>query len=254
MARKKSLSRQIIDLLKQPGLESVPPDVLTTIRNGLQDHLDRQDQETAFHRRLSEDMLSGLHNIYKEIAKISGEKTDQGAGQNPDDAAEASAIFREASRQLDEIMTTTLNAADDIMNLAESIQDNQSLVMKKLQELKASGKIDEAGFEALAGAERRNMEAVSSIVTALSFQDLTGQRIKKVVTALSSVHRIVVETYISAGLMLKKTEEEPEKDFAAIEKESRQQAEAAIKGSELKGPSLDSNQKDVDDLLARLGL
>lgn len=253
MARKKSLSRQIIDLLKQPGLEAVSPDVLTTIRNGLQDHLDRQDQETEFHRRLSEDMLSGLHNIYKEIAKISGDK--QGAAQgSPGSADEASAIFREASRQLDEIMTTTLNAADDIMNLAETIQDNQALVMGKLQELQAAGKIDAAGFEALAKAERQNMEAVSSIVTALSFQDLTGQRIKKVVTALSSVHHIVVETYISAGLMLKKTEEEPEKDFATIEKESRQQAEATIKGSELKGPTLDSNQKDVDDLLAPLGL
>lgn len=252
MARKKSLSRQIIDLLKQPGLEGVSPDVLTTIRNGLQDHLARQDQETEFHRRLSEDMLSGLHNIYKEIAKISGDKKD--AAQTPGSADEASAIFREASRQLDEIMTTTLNAADDIMNLAETIQDNQSLVMGKLKELQDDGKIDAASFEALAGAERQNMEAVSSIVTALSFQDLTGQRIKKVVTALSSVHHIVVETYISAGLMLKKTEEEPDKDFATIEKESRQQAEATIKGSELKGPSLDSSQKDVDDLLAQLGL
>jgi chemotaxis protein CheZ len=125
--------------------------------------------------------------------------------------------------------------------------------MQQLDRLRSTGAQTEI-VDLLDGTVKKNMEAISSIVTALSFQDLTGQRIKKVVNALSSVHQMVVETYVSSGLMLKKTEAEPEKDFETIALESHKQAEETIKGSELKGPTLNSSQTDVDNLLAKLGL
>lgn len=250
MSKNNEFSRQITEILSQAGSGAIKPEQMQEINRVMQEQANRAAQEKEFHKRLNEDMLSGLHNIYREIAKIS----EQGQAQaGPKSAEEASAVFKEASRQLDEIMTTTYNAADDIMNRSEVIQGNQQLAQKNIEVLRQAG-ADPAVLEVLSSTLSENMEAVNSIVTALSFQDLTGQRIKKVVNALSSVHNIVVETYISAGLMLKKTEEQPDKDFETIEKESRQQAEATVKGSDLKGPSLDSSQKDVDDLLAQLGL
>lgn len=250
MPRKKSLSRQIIDILKQSGQGAVPPDLLRNIDGVLREHLKREKREAELHKRLNAGMLNGLHNIYREIAEISRDKP----GGRPQNAGEAGALFHEVSRQFDEIMTTTYNAADNIMNLAERIQDNQARMRNRLNELRAAGKLEQSDFELLDKAGRENAEAVNSIVTALSFQDLTGQRIKKVVSALGSVHSIVAETYIFAGLMLKKAGKEREKDFAAIEEESRKRAANALRESELKGPVLDSAQKDVDDLLAQLGL
>ncbi|MDR1243172.1 MAG: protein phosphatase CheZ [Deltaproteobacteria bacterium] len=253
MPRKKSLSRQIIDILKQPGFAEVRPDLLQTIHTALRDYAATESKELYIQKRINENMLDGLNNIYKEIAKISGSGAERKAAGATDGQLGAAELFKEASRQLDEIMVTTYNAADDIMNKAEFIQGNQAAALRHVASLRASparpGVVD-----ALEEAVKQNMEAINAIITALSFQDLTGQRIKKVVNALSAVHQMVVETYVSAGLMLKKTEEEPEKDFETIALESHTQAEATIKNSELKGPVLNSSQAEVDDLLARLGL
>ena len=250
MTKSDDLSSQIRAILKEAGTGAMSPEQMQTINLLMKEQADRSDKEKEFHKRLNEDMLSGLNNIYKEIAKISG---DSQKDVKPTSAEEASAVFHEAKRQLDEIVTTTYTAADDIMNRAETIQDNQQVAEENIKKLRQTG-ADLAMLDILSSTLAANMEAITAIVTSLSFQDLTGQRVKKVVNALSSVHNIVVETYISAGLMLKKTEEEPEKDFETIEKESRQQAEATVKGSDLKGPTVDSSQKDVDDLLAQLGL
>jgi chemotaxis protein CheZ len=253
MPRNKSLSRQIIDILKQPGFAEVRPDLLQTIHAVLREYAATENKELCIQKRINENMLDGLNNIYKEIAKISDSGAGKKAAGTTSGQLDAAALFKEASRQLDEIMVTTYNAADDIMNKAEFIQGNQFVALQHVSSLRASSARAEV-VDALEAAVRQNMEAINAIITDLSFQDLTGQRIKKVVNALSAVHQMVVETYISAGLMLKKTEEEPEKDFETIAQESHTQAEATIKNSELKGPTLNSSQAEVDNLLAKLGL
>jgi chemotaxis protein CheZ len=253
MSRKKSLSRQIIDILKQPGFAELSPDLLQTIHTVLREYAAAENKELYIQKRINENMLDGLNNIYKEIAKISGSGSEKKVAGATDGQLGAAELFKEASRQLDEIMVTTYNAADDIMNKAEFIQGNQFVALQHVSSLRASSARPEV-VDALEEAVKQNMEAISAIITDLSFQDLTGQRIKKVVNALSAVHQMVVETYVSAGLMLKKTEEEPEKDFETIALESHTQAEATIKNSELKGPVLNSSQAEVDNLLARLGL
>jgi chemotaxis protein CheZ len=253
MPRKKSLSRKIIDILKQPGFAELRPDLLQSIHAVLQEFAAAENKEVNIHKRINENMLDALNNIYKEIAKVSASGAKTASSETVDNPIAAGMVFKEASRQLEEIMVTTYNAADDIMNNAEFIQENQDIVLQIISTLRASGAKAEI-IDALEGAVNQNMDAINAIITDLSFQDLTGQRIKKVVNALSTVHQMVVETYVSAGLMLKKTEDEPEKDFETIEQESRKQAEESIKGPELKGPQLNSSQADVDDLLAKLGL
>lgn len=251
METTEELLKKIIDLLEEPGKEELKPILAETIREALDIDLERTKREKEFHKRLNEDMLNGLHSIYKEITQVASEGKDQDV---PQSAAEATAIFHEASRQLEEIMQSTLEAADSIMNNAEKVQENQAVVAELLPHIE-SGSLDPAGAAKIGELLRANMDAVNEIVISLSFQDLTGQRIKKVVSALSSIHQIVVETYVSAGLMLKKSEEAPDKDFEALAKESKEQAlSATVVDSELKGPSSDAaSQQDVDDLLAQLG-
>lgn len=223
-----------------------------TIREALESELERAKHEKDFHKRLNEDMLNGLHSIYKEITQVTLAPGKQ-REDVPKSAAEATAIFHEASRQLEEIMQTTLEATGSIMNNVEVIQENQSSVAAAVDAI-LTGELDTVAIQQFAELVKDDMGAVNSIIEALSFQDLTGQRIKKVVTALGSIHQIVVDTYLAAGLMLKKNAEEPEKDFAAIAEESKQQAAAVtVVGSELKGPTTDASQQDVDDLLANLG-
>ena len=86
------------------------------------------------------------------------------------------------------------------------------------------------------------------IMTTLSFQDLTGQRIKRIIEAIKKVEQIVLDLYLSTGLQMKAWAEEPEKDMKVL------QAEVKQKVSELKGPQTKVKQGEVDDLLAQLGL
>ena len=73
------------------------------------------------------------------------------------------------------------------------------------------------------------------------------------VAAITSIQESVFDLYVSTGLMMKTREEEPEKNLGQIAEESRRKM-VEIKNSELKGPSRDTSQSDVDDLLASLGL
>lgn len=254
MKTTEELLEEIISILERPGKEDLKTVLAETIRDALAAELARAKREKDFHKRLNENMLNGLHSIYKEISQVTADK-EKALPQNAEDAT---AIFHEASRQLEEIMQTTLEAADSIMNNAEIIQENQATVAAQLATLKAASP-DDAVIQQLDGLLKKNMDYLGDIVIALSFQDLTGQRIKKVVNALGSIHNIVVETYVSTGLMLKKSEEESDQDFETLAEQSKQQAAAAavssppVVGSELKGPTLDASQKDVDDLLAQLG-
>ena len=88
----------------------------------------------------------------------------------------------------------------------------------------------------------------TQILTALSFQDLTGQRIKKIISALEKIETTAFDLFISTGLALKAHKEEPGNDMETIKSEAKQLV------SELKGPTRNTNQNDVDDLLAQLGL
>jgi len=210
--------------------------------------LKRLRRENAFHKRMNEDMLCGLRDIYKEIAQL----TEQ--SPSPDKNSGQITVFHEAARQLDEVLGTTLRAADDIMNKAEDIQANGAKTRRALAALREIAPARTAADE-ITHALEQNLANVNAIVEALSFQDLTGQRIKRVVSALGHIRDIVVQTYVAAGLMIKKCEEEPEKDLEAIAEESRKQAkETAAHGSGLHGPDAGASQQAVDDLLAKLGI
>jgi len=63
----------------------------------------------------------------------------------------------------------------------------------------------------------------------------------------------VFDLYVSTGLMMKTHEEAPDKDLTEIAEESRRKVQE-IRASELKGPQRETSQKDVDDLLASLGI
>ncbi|MDR2801234.1 MAG: protein phosphatase CheZ, partial [Desulfovibrio sp.] len=108
-------------------------------------------------------------------------------------------------------------------------------------------------LERLAALNAGLAGALTDIITDLSFQDLTGQRLKKLIGAIGTIRETVFDLYVSTWLMLKTREETPERDLEEIAAESRKTVEV-IKNSELKGPQLGASQANVDDLLASLGL
>ena len=235
--------------------ESIKAAVVEAVEKALSSGMNNALVENEFYKRLNDEMRSGLQNIYKEISMAAAPSDMEMASQTKKDSAVPSAntgkLFSEASRQIEEVMNTTLEATESIMSTVEGLMDRQHEMSMLLVALQDSAPETVAKLEEHVIALDTDL---TDILTTCSFQDLTGQRLKKVVKALSDIQESIFDMYVSSGLMLKAREEMPEKNIEEITQESRKKF-AEIKGSELKGPASDSaSQSDVDSLLADLGL
>jgi len=236
-----------------PSVNSLVEDILSKLPSGisksdadnvrtlLQESLNKALLEGEFYRRLNEEMMNGIQDIYQQINQV---KQGNASGL---DKNEAEQLFNEASKQLDEIMATTEEAASQILAIIEKQQD-LTLENEELIAFAAQRQLDKKEAARLAEINNHVEEDLTSILTALSFQDLTGQRIKKIIATLKTIETKAFELFVATGLAMKAHAKEPDKDMETIQTEAKQKA------SELKGPTLDANQQDVDDLLAELGL
>ena len=204
-------------------------------------------EEQELYHRLSKQMRKGLKQIYKEISTATSDSPGV-----PDQTGQ---LFHEASAQLAEVVAATQTATESIMDIVERHMDYQA----ESQGLIAAVRTGTATPEQLDRLEHMNTALgadLTNIMTALSFQDLTGQRIKKVVYALDKIESTVIELYVSSGLILEGRELDPQKDIAALEQEAQKAVENLKQGkSELKGPSTDGvSQDNIDAMLAQLGM
>ncbi len=232
------VSEQVADAVKATVTEAVQRELSSAMTKAM--------VESEFYRHLNEEMRTGLRGIYREISSASG---DEGEEQ---DASRTQKLFTDATGQIEEIMRTTLEATESIMEKAESLLGQREEAGAIIAALTVPAK-EERALARLDALNSSLGSSLTDIITDLSFQDLTGQRLKKVVAAISSIQQTVFDLYMSTGLMMKSREAAPDKGLAEIVEESRR-AVAEIRNSELKGPSGDASQKNVDDLLASLGL
>ncbi len=214
------------------------------------DIMSEQKRQAAVYRQLSADMRQGLKDIYQQISTASAA---EGAPPATD------ALFHEASAQLDEVLKDTEAAAMSIMELVEKHLALQAESARILEDAAAGGG-DMARLAAINGVLG---EDLTTLLTTLSFQDITGQRIKKVVAALNAIERRVVDLYVSSGLIMDGVEKDPAKDAQTLQDEARQAVadfrehrdKPEVRGSELKGPDRNGiSQGAIDDMLAQLGL
>ena len=233
---------QLIDGITEDLVKSVRDTVSRTIRKKLKTSLSQAWGDGEFYKRLNDDMLTGLQKIFREIN--SAKKDDQLAATPDKDAGE---LLSEATQQLDEILISTEEATGTIM---DTVEKHQNL----LEEIRAlTGKAEKEKLSAADIEKWREFLAtmeqdLTGVLTALSFQDLTGQRVKKVLNVLQTIEATVFDLYMSTGIAIKEHVKEPEKDMDQIQTHAKQVV------SELKGPTREANQGAVDDLLAQLGL
>ena len=222
--------------------------LLIFVRATLSASLANALKESELYRHINTEMRQGLQHIYKTIASVTGQNQDSACQEN------TGKLFCEATEQLNEVMLTTQEATESIMGEVEGLLDRLQDISERLANIKDIAGEDVAGdlIDQVTAFEN----SLTQIMTTLSFQDLTGQRLKKVVTALKEIQNSIFEMYVSSGLMLKTSEEMPEKEVAEIAAESKKRMDEIkeVKDSELKGPSRGTNQADVDSLLADLGL
>lgn len=245
MSAKNPTLDPLMDRLCDEVVENLKSSVTQVVERELSRSLTKALVQGEFYRRLSDEMRQGLQSIYKELSAARKEDAPQdGLVQ---EKLQADQLFHEAADQLDKILSTTEQATGEIMDIVEKHQDIQAKSNAILHSLKSGGVTKEQLGELRAMSDTLNEDLIR-IMTTLSFQDLTGQRIKRIIEAIKKVEGIVLDLYLSTGLELKAREQAPDKDLDEI------QAEAKRTMSELKGPQVGVGQGAVDDLLAQLGM
>ena len=150
--------------------------------------------EGEFYRRVNEDLQKGFKEIYQEI-KVA--KNVDGPvkvlSEDPDE------LFTRASNQLDAILQTTESATVKIIDTIENLQtlsDTLAGIVKSFEK----GGVSKAERESLAEINNTLSQDLMSIMTTLSFQDLTGQRIKIIIETIKKIEKIVLDVYMTTGL------------------------------------------------------
>lgn len=236
----------LLDKVSDRIADDLRQSVALSVEKEIQKNISRMLMEGEFFRHLSGEMQDGLKRIYKEIN--SATRSDaQGVQAESVSRERTGELLHETSDQLDQILQTTEKAAVQIMDIVEKQMDLQIDVEAKLAAIKA-GTASPADLDEVVKANQELGADLMTIMTALSFQDLTGQRIKRVISAVKQIEHITFDLFVGTGLKIKAKEQDPEKDLGQIE------AEAKMRVSELKGPQAQTSQGGVDDLLAQLGL
>lgn len=243
MQTNESLLKDILEKVTSDVVVSLKSSIAGVVEQEITKNLSKMLVEGEFYKRINSQLQTGLKEIYSEILAA---KQDNGVAGPVPDRNETEKNFSETSNQLDEILMSTEKATVEIMEIVEKNLDQQEKTARMLNTLKSA-----AGNETLEKLIEINDSLnndLITIMTALSFQDITGQRIKRVIHAIKKVEKTVFELYLSTGLKIKARMLQPEKDLDEIEQETKQAVE------ELKGPRKEVSQGDIDEILSQLGI
>ena len=231
----KSLLKEQLDALEDIKGDTVPADDVRAFVALVKDFFSGEFSQTQGGK--ADPVVFGK---LSELAKVINNARRELSG------VDAKNLHREelphASQELEEIVKTTEKATNKIVDACERIQSTNSRIKDRLMALDPP--IDEDAMMGIEDAFDEAESHISSIYEACNFQDITGQRIKKVMTVLQDIERQVMHLVIVFGLQ--------GKGETLSEADRRELLEEAdlLQGPNKKGEGLE--QDDIDDILAKL--
>lgn len=220
------------------------------------------DNDDEFFRNIAYDMTGEL----KELALLVIEfKNDMRSKIKPEIMDIATKYIPQATDQLEGIIETTEMAANKVMDNLETMQGHTEKMEEIISSIKdgeiriPEGKnvrIDSHTIEAIfplisymESNANNYMSLISNSFVQMSFQDLTGQRIRRIMTLVSQMERKLKDMIIAFGIKLTKHEKNPDITTDELEKAVKEKV-IELSGPQKAGQGLD--QTDIDDLLAGL--
>lgn len=183
--------------------------------------------EGDFYRSLNIDIIGGMGNIYSEIKSVKQSLTSKNKEESINMLSQSNTI-------LDDIIISTEKATLNIIDSLDAMQEKISLLKTNSNDHK-NGLLEDLE------------KIIMDIMTELSFQDLTGQQIKRVIQSSKKVEEIVYEIFFTSEILMKSKEKAPEKDLQQL-KEETQGLVQEVKDKKI------ADQSDIDDLLQQYGL
>ena len=158
---------------------------------------------------------NSIHSEFLHIGQYIARTRDEIAALRPNDIRQSR--LPTAGAELEAVVNDTETATDTIMSIAESIME---LEPTNLKEYKAS--VD---------------EKMMAMIEACSFQDITGQRVSKVVSTLTHIEERVARFSSVMGVLDAEEEGKSEKE--------QWQEDNLLNGPQLDGPETGQNAIDA---------
>lgn len=209
-----------------------------------------------FFELLTMEFSDKIKGIAKELIDF---RKDIQTRIEPDIVEIASKDIPEASNQLEGINETLEESTMKIMDINEAQMEAANAHYRLLEQALAKNCSGEGNIvmglsleEAMETIENqiaflKEMEQRSlAMMEPLSFQDLVGQRIQKIIKLVRSMEIKIEELIVSFGIKLKKYKEDPEITYEEMNKDV-DEFMYELKGPQRAGEGLD--QKAIDDLL-----
>ncbi len=158
---------------------------------------------------------NSVHGEFLHIAKYIARTRDEIAALRPNDIRESR--LPTAGAELEAVVNDTENATETIMTIAENIMELQP---NNLEDYKAQ--VD---------------EKMVGMIEACSFQDITGQRVSKVVSTLTHIEERIARFSNVMGVLDAKDDDDDEKD--------QWRKENLLNGPQIAGPETGQNAIDA---------
>ena len=231
---------QIVDgKLRKEELE----DLLRVIRGVLNRGL--SPESDSFFRNLAHEMKGEMKELALMIMDV---RKDLVVKIDPEITELAVKYIPQASDQLEGVIACTEMAANRIMDNLETMQKEAEELRSLLKELK-QGKEKVSLAERVESFVERHTALISDSFVQMSFQDLTGQKIKKITQLVTLTEERLRKMIISFGVKLNEKEKNPHISEEELDRTVREKVSEL--GSSA-GAEQGLNQSDIDDLLARI--
>lgn len=186
--------------------------------------------------------------LYEELGELARyvEQAMKAIAQAGPGILSSSAQLPTASSHLSDLNKMTEDGTLEVMRLTELIQDNRDRAVKDLATIvqslhaKDSSQLGES-LEKVKALIVEDGKHLTEIMTALSFQDLVAQRVKKLVTILDEVQNKLMELVIVFGLEQDGEKVVGEGTAGQMLKQLEESKKTAMK------------QRVADDILAQFG-
>lgn len=227
-----SLSQRIAALEAAETGDMIPAEqvreLVGAVKQMFGQHADKPNTTEKLYAELGE-LAKYINNAKKELQEVKGSSI-------------AEEHLPNATNQLDAIVQMTEQATGRIMDECDRLTMFHNDLRERL--IAMDPPLDP---DALAGADDAINQAATSIThifEACNFQDITGQRVQKVVRALQEIERQVLRMVVVFGLM--ENRHNLDEETAA---ELREDAEL-LNGPQLTGQGLE--QDEIDSILSKL--
>jgi chemotaxis protein CheZ len=223
-------------------------------------------EEENFFKNLAYEMKGEVKDLALLLAEF---RRDLRSRIHPDLTEIAQKYIPEATDQLEGIIETTEMAAHRIMDNLERMQETMVKIKEALSSIKTgSAVISDNGkgsvkieldpsvvqtltplLEYTEAGIKDGLSLITDSFVQMSFQDLTGQRIKKIVELVGKMEQKVRKMVISFGIKIAEKEKNPNISEDELN-EAVNKKVSELSGPQRSGQGLD--QAEIDELLANL--